>query len=405
MKVCFTCLNSEIGVPYIIQYLSPCRSNNKKKLTKLNNLFIYPVFDIGLCRKNWLRFKYINKVFEQTFSITSVFTLVKYRLTRLNARMSSQKSQSAFSPVFVQTTTSSESVSSRMAGKISPLPPSSYSSAVSYHPYHSYPPWWGVCQGMACCSAASIDSYHQYATNPAMWPAAMSCVDSYCPSFACQPRLNMDCSRFYEKPTQSYVGLIGQAILDSPEKKLILSDIYNNILTNYPYFRNKGTGWRNSIRHNLSLNDCFIKAGRSPNGKGHFWAINPLYFQDFLNGNYKPRRMSRFVAPRSYTTAPYKNTTLYSHKEDTQPSCNICTEEKLFSKTSKHEDNETTQTDILPELKQVQRLKLDRLCEHELKEMREPRNQKSFDVCNLLRRRDETDFVRQKTSENGKDTL
>ena len=93
-----------------------------------------------------------------------------------------------------------------------------------------------------------------------------------------------------EKPTQSYIGLISKAILSSPQQKLVLEDIYNYILTNYPYFRNKGPGWRNSIRHNLSLNDCFVKMGRSPNGKGHFWAINPINYDDFSRGEYKRKR-------------------------------------------------------------------------------------------------------------------
>ena len=96
-----------------------------------------------------------------------------------------------------------------------------------------------------------------------------------------------------EKPTQSYIGLIGKAILSSPQQKLVLGDIYNYILTHYPYFRNKGPGWRNSIRHNLSLNDCFVKVGRSPNGKGHFWAINPVNYDDFSRGDYKRKRASR----------------------------------------------------------------------------------------------------------------
>ena len=96
-----------------------------------------------------------------------------------------------------------------------------------------------------------------------------------------------------EKPTQSYIGLIGKAILSSPQQKLVLGDIYNYILTHYPYFRNKGPGWRNSIRHNLSLNDCFVKVGRSPNGKGHFWAINPINYEDFSRGDYKRKRAPR----------------------------------------------------------------------------------------------------------------
>lgn len=96
-----------------------------------------------------------------------------------------------------------------------------------------------------------------------------------------------------DKPTQSYIGLIGKAILSSPLQKLVLSDIYDYIQTHYPYFRNRGPGWRNSIRHNLSLNDCFVKVGRSPNGKGHFWAINPTNYDDFSRGDYKRKRVSR----------------------------------------------------------------------------------------------------------------
>lgn len=69
------------------------------------------------------------------------------------------------------------------------------------------------------------------------------------------------------KPQHSYIGLIAMAILSSAESKLVLSDIYQHILDHYPYFRSRGPGWRNSIRHNLSLNDCFIKSGRSANGK------------------------------------------------------------------------------------------------------------------------------------------
>ncbi|XP_013785058.1 fork head domain-containing protein FD4-like [Limulus polyphemus] len=97
------------------------------------------------------------------------------------------------------------------------------------------------------------------------------------------------------KPQQSYIGLIAKAILSSAEKKLILSDIYQYILDNYPYFRNRGPGWRNSIRHNLSLNDCFIKAGRSANGKGHYWAIHPANVEDFKKGDFTRRKAQRKV--------------------------------------------------------------------------------------------------------------
>ncbi|XP_037723525.1 uncharacterized protein LOC119555889 [Drosophila subpulchrella] len=97
------------------------------------------------------------------------------------------------------------------------------------------------------------------------------------------------------KPQHSYIGLIAMAILSSTEMKLVLSDIYQYILDNYPYFRSRGPGWRNSIRHNLSLNDCFIKSGRSANGKGHYWAIHPANMDDFRKGDFRRRKAQRKV--------------------------------------------------------------------------------------------------------------
>ena len=61
------------------------------------------------------------------------------------------------------------------------------------------------------------------------------------------------------KPPYSFSCLIFMAIEDSPVKKLPVKDIYNWILTHFPYFQNAPTGWKNSVRHNLSLNKCFRK--------------------------------------------------------------------------------------------------------------------------------------------------
>ncbi|CAG5864907.1 unnamed protein product [Menidia menidia] len=97
------------------------------------------------------------------------------------------------------------------------------------------------------------------------------------------------------KPNQSYIALISKAILASEEKKLLLCDIYQWIMDHYPFFKSKDKNWRNSVRHNLSLNDCFVKAGRSENGKGHFWAIHPANYQDFSKGDYQCRRARRRV--------------------------------------------------------------------------------------------------------------
>ncbi|KAK7116007.1 uncharacterized protein [Littorina saxatilis] len=106
------------------------------------------------------------------------------------------------------------------------------------------------------------------------------------------------------KPAHSYIGLIAMAILSSKENKLVLSDIYQWILDNYPYFRTRGPGWRNSIRHNLSLNDCFIKSGRSANGKGHYWAVHPANVDDFSKGDFRRRRAQRKVRKHMGLSVP-----------------------------------------------------------------------------------------------------
>ena len=59
------------------------------------------------------------------------------------------------------------------------------------------------------------------------------------------------------------------AILSDVDKKMVLSDIYEYIMDNFPYYNEQNKVWKNSIRHNLSLNECFIKNGRADSGKGN----------------------------------------------------------------------------------------------------------------------------------------
>jgi hypothetical protein len=79
-----------------------------------------------------------------------------------------------------------------------------------------------------------------------------------------------------EKPPYSYATLIIFAINSSYQKKLTLSQIYDWIISNFAYYKDTHTGWKNSIRHNLSLNKCFRKVSRpkGETGKGAYWEID-----------------------------------------------------------------------------------------------------------------------------------
>ncbi|XP_053791452.1 forkhead box protein M1 isoform X3 [Vidua chalybeata] len=78
-----------------------------------------------------------------------------------------------------------------------------------------------------------------------------------------------------ERPPYSYMAMIQFAINSTEKKRMTLKDIYTWIEDHFPYFKHVAKpGWKNSIRHNLSLHDMFVRE-TSANGKISFWTIHP----------------------------------------------------------------------------------------------------------------------------------
>jgi len=97
------------------------------------------------------------------------------------------------------------------------------------------------------------------------------------------------------RPPYSYSALIAMAIQNAPDKRLTLAQIYQYVAENFPFYKKSRAGWQNSIRHNLSLNDCFKKMPRDEDdpGKGNYWTLDPNCEKMFDNGNFRRKRKRR----------------------------------------------------------------------------------------------------------------
>nr|CAD2193952.1 unnamed protein product [Meloidogyne enterolobii] len=93
-----------------------------------------------------------------------------------------------------------------------------------------------------------------------------------------------------EKPKDTYIELIGEAIEKHDSKRATLAEIYEYLKQKDEFFRGKYIGWKNSIRHNLSsIFGYFKKLPKNSHGKigkGHLWTCSPK-FKSFIEEKHK----------------------------------------------------------------------------------------------------------------------
>ncbi|NWS75119.1 FOXM1 protein, partial [Crotophaga sulcirostris] len=119
-----------------------------------------------------------------------------------------------------------------------------------------------------------------------------------------------------ERPPYSYMAMIQFAINSTEKKRMTLKDIYTWIEDHFPYFKHVAKpGWKNSIRHNLSLHDMFVRE-TSANGKISFWTVHPDANRCLtLDQVFKPLDLESPISPgnpesqqKKHLPDPQKNT-------------------------------------------------------------------------------------------------
>ncbi|CAK1577998.1 unnamed protein product [Parnassius mnemosyne] len=73
------------------------------------------------------------------------------------------------------------------------------------------------------------------------------------------------------KPPYTYPELIERALREKGE--LTVSAIYQWISDRFPFYKANDERWKNSVRHNLSINPHFRKGARATQGAGHLWSL------------------------------------------------------------------------------------------------------------------------------------
>lgn len=100
-------------------------------------------------------------------------------------------------------------------------------------------------------------------------------------------------SRTPKKPPFTYTELIEYALEEQGE--LTVSGIYQWISDRFKYYKSNDDRWKNSVRHNLSINPHFRKGSKATQGAGHLWTISSRDSEvNLLAWEHKKQRLELF---------------------------------------------------------------------------------------------------------------
>lgn len=151
----------------------------------------------------------------------------------------------------------------------------------------------------------------------------------------------------------------------NPGRKAQLCTICDWIVKNYPYFSKSDHRWQNSIRHNLSLQKCFVKlphksiatalSNNSINNettppstvthqKSCYWTIPDEYIEGFINGDFFRHRHRGFGKNQKKTKSKGTNPTSTSTSSPPPPPSSVSSSSTSISSS---QTTTTTSTPIL----------------------------------------------------------
>ncbi|XP_076729291.1 forkhead box protein N1 isoform X4 [Maylandia zebra] len=185
----------------------------------------------------------------------------------------------------------------------SDMPPSwdQYNGSIQ----NSYPELPGIPVDPPCFLSQSYPSYSsaspQQQVSSRLYPNKdQSSTSKY--SLSSQSHQDDTTQSIFPKPIYSYSILIFMALKNSKTGSLPVSEIYSFMTEHFPYFKTAPDGWKNSVRHNLSLNKCFEKVENkngSTSRKGCLWALNPAKVEKMQEELHKWRRKDPVTIRRS----------------------------------------------------------------------------------------------------------